>query len=108
MEQAALRRRKGHARSGQRLGPGTSPSGFFDDRGCFFNAGPGPSCSIAMSGVTAYVPERLNRRWLVADINDCSAIQERLLSFKNGLHPLWKAPDPRAQPLATASEALPA
>ena len=40
---------------------------------------------------------RRNRRWLVADINDCAAIQERLPSFKNGSHPVWKEPEPRAQ-----------
>jgi hypothetical protein len=53
--------------------------------------------------VTAYVAERLSRRWLVADINDCTAIQERLSSFKNGSHPVWKEPEPRTQSSATAS-----
>ncbi len=59
---------------------------------------------FAGGGVTAYVAERLNRRWLVADINDCTAIEERLLSCKNGSHPLWKEPEPKSRPTANASE----
>jgi site-specific DNA-methyltransferase (adenine-specific) len=62
---------------------------------------------FAGGGVTAYVAERLNRRWLVADINDCTAIQERLTSFRNGSHPVWKEPEPRTQSIATASEQSP-
>jgi site-specific DNA-methyltransferase (adenine-specific) len=57
---------------------------------------------FAGGGVTAYVAERLNRRWLVADINDCAAIEERLTSFKNGSHPVWKEPEPRRQPIVAS------
>jgi site-specific DNA-methyltransferase (adenine-specific) len=45
---------------------------------------------FAGGGVTAYVAERLKRRWAVADINDCSAIKERLLSLEQGVHPEWR------------------
>jgi DNA modification methylase len=62
---------------------------------------------FAGGGVTAYVAERLNRRWVVADINDCAAIQERLTSFKNGSHPLWKVPEPRTQSIGTATAQTP-
>jgi site-specific DNA-methyltransferase (adenine-specific) len=44
---------------------------------------------FAGGGVTAYVAERLKRRWIVADINDCSAIKERLISWEQGSHPEW-------------------
>lgn len=40
-------------------------------------------------GVTAYVAERLKRRWIVSDINDCNAIRERLISWAEGAHPEW-------------------
>ncbi len=59
---------------------------------------------FAGGGVTAYVAERLKRRWLVADINDCSAIKERLLSFANGSHPVWKGPEQPTRPAVTATE----
>ena len=46
--------------------------------------------SFAGGGVTAYVAERLKRRWIVADINDCSAIKDRLISWEQGSHPEWE------------------
>lgn len=42
-------------------------------------------------GVTAYVAEQLNRRWLVGDINDCAPIKERLISLGDGTHPSWSS-----------------
>jgi hypothetical protein len=45
---------------------------------------------FAGGGVAAYVAERLKRRWIVADINDCSAIKERLISWEQGSHPEWE------------------
>ena len=45
---------------------------------------------FAGGGVTAYVAERLRRRWVVGDINDCDAIKERLISWENGSHPEWE------------------
>lgn len=44
---------------------------------------------FAGGGVTAYVAESLERRWIVSDINDCSAIKERLISWNEGSHPEW-------------------
>src|SRR5260370_41888993 len=31
-------------------------------------------------GTTAYVAEKLNRKWMCADINDCSSARERLVT----------------------------
>jgi len=45
---------------------------------------------FAGGGVTAYVAERLQRRWIVGDINDCDAVKERLISLKQGSHPEWE------------------
>jgi site-specific DNA-methyltransferase (adenine-specific) len=44
---------------------------------------------FAGGGVTAYVAERLNRRWAVADIHDCAAVKERLENLEQGVHPQW-------------------
>jgi len=46
---------------------------------------------FAGGGVTAYVAERLNRRWVSGDINDCVAVKERLLSLELGSHPEWQS-----------------
>lgn len=43
------------------------------------------------SGTTAYVAEKLGRRWLVGDLNDCGAAKRRLLDFENGCHPEWRS-----------------
>lgn len=43
------------------------------------------------SGTTAYVSEKLERRWLAADLNDCGAAKQRLIDFENGCHPEWKS-----------------
>ncbi len=45
---------------------------------------------FAGGGVTAYAAERLRRRWIVGDINDCTAIKERLISWSEGCHPEWE------------------
>src|SRR5262249_24319433 len=36
-------------------------------------------------GTTAYVAEKLNRKWLCADINDCSIAEERLVARSDKL-----------------------
>ena len=46
---------------------------------------------FAGGGVTAYVAERLGRRWIVGDINDCDAVKERLVSLEQGFHPEWRS-----------------
>ena len=46
---------------------------------------------FAGGGVTAYVAERLGRRWIVGDINDCDAVKERLVSLEQGSHPEWRS-----------------
>ncbi len=46
---------------------------------------------FAGGGVTAYVAERLQRRWIVGDINDCEAVKERLISLEQGHHPEWQS-----------------
>ena len=43
------------------------------------------------SGTTAYVAEKLERRWIVADLSDCEPAKRRLLDFENGCHPEWKS-----------------
>ena len=44
---------------------------------------------FAGGGVTAYVAERLNRRWIAGDLNDCAPAKERLVDLKHGRHPEW-------------------
>ena len=46
---------------------------------------------FAGGGVTAYVAERLNRRWICGELNDCAPAMERLVDLKNGSHPEWKS-----------------
>jgi site-specific DNA-methyltransferase (adenine-specific) len=46
---------------------------------------------FAGGGVTAYVAERLNRRWIAGDLNDCAPARERLVDLKNGRHPEWNS-----------------
>jgi site-specific DNA-methyltransferase (adenine-specific) len=50
---------------------------------------------FAGGGTTAYVAERLGRRWLSADINDCSAPRQRLIDLENGCHPEWQSSSKR-------------
>ena len=45
---------------------------------------------FAGGGVTAYVAERLRRRWIVGDISDCEAVKQRLISLQDGAHPEWR------------------
>ena len=54
------------------------------------NAGDLVCDPFAGGGVTAYVAERLQRRWIVGDINDCDSVKERLISLKQGSHPEWE------------------
>jgi len=42
-------------------------------------------------GTSALVAERLNRRWLCADLNTVSAAIRRLTDLENGCHPSWKS-----------------
>src|SRR5258708_3158212 len=56
---------------------------------------------FAGGGVTAYIAERLHRRWVVGDLNDCSAIKERLINWHEGIHPEWETNKKRI------SEAIP-
>jgi site-specific DNA-methyltransferase (adenine-specific) len=42
-------------------------------------------------GTTAYVAERLGRKWLCADLNTVSAATRRLSDLENGVHPSWKS-----------------
>jgi site-specific DNA-methyltransferase (adenine-specific) len=62
---------------------------------------------FAGGGVTAYVAERLNRRWIAGDLNDCGPAKDRLLDLANGCHPEWKSSRKRvasntSAPAATA------
>jgi len=45
---------------------------------------------FAGGGVTAYAAERLRRRWIVGDTNDCTSIKERLISWNDRCHPKWE------------------
>lgn len=45
---------------------------------------------FAGGGVTAYVAEWLERRWIVGDINDCEAVKQRLVALEEGRHPEWE------------------
>jgi len=49
-------------------------------------------------GVTAYVAERLKRRWVCGDLNDCSPAKARLIDLKNGRHPEWTSTRKRSIP----------
>ena len=49
-------------------------------------------------GVTAYVAERLKRRWMCGDLNDCSPAKARLIDLKNGRHPEWTSTRKRSVP----------
>jgi site-specific DNA-methyltransferase (adenine-specific) len=42
-------------------------------------------------GTTAYVAERLGRKWLCADLNTVSAATRRLTDLENGVHPSWRS-----------------
>jgi len=62
---------------------------------------------FAGGGVTAYVAERLNRRWAVADVNDCAAVKERLVSLEQGVHPEWGTNRKRITETRADRESLP-
>jgi site-specific DNA-methyltransferase (adenine-specific) len=53
---------------------------------------------FAGGGVTAYVAERLQRRWICGDLNDCSPAKARLIDLKNGRHPEWTSARRRSIP----------
>ena len=59
---------------------------------------------FAGGGVTAYVAERLHRRWIVGDINDCGAVKERLISWDEGYHPEWKTNSKRISETGSLSD----
>ncbi len=40
-------------------------------------------------GATAVVAEKLNRRWIVGDLNDCEPATARLSELNSGTHPEW-------------------
>jgi len=42
-------------------------------------------------GITALVAERMNRRWLCADLNTADAAIKRLTDLENGCHPKWNS-----------------
>lgn len=59
-------------------------------------------------GTTALVAERLNRRWLCADLNTVSAAIRRLTDLENGCHPRWNSASKTRIPLKNqAAEGLP-
>ena len=41
------------------------------------------------SGTTAYVSERLHRRWIGGDLNSCETAKQRLNDLIDGVHPVW-------------------
>jgi len=53
-------------------------------------------------GVTAYVAERLGRRWIAGDLNDCQPAKNRLIDLKNGCHPEWQSNRQRRAPIVAA------
>src|SRR5271157_1429612 len=42
-------------------------------------------------GTTAYVAERLGRRWIGGDLNTVSGAVKRLTDLENGVHPTWNS-----------------
>jgi site-specific DNA-methyltransferase (adenine-specific) len=50
---------------------------------------------FAGGGTTAYVAEKLGRRWVVGELNDCGPAKQRLLDLANGCHPEWNSPTKR-------------
>ena len=58
-------------------------------------------------GTTAIVAERLNRRWLGADINTTSAVIRRLTDLENGCHPTWRSTSKGRLPLPKQIRELP-
>lgn len=63
---------------------------------------------FAGGGVTAYVAERLGRRWIVGDVNDCQAVKERLVSLEQAMHPQWRTDRTRITRDSAASDHPPA
>lgn len=53
---------------------------------------------FAGGGVTAFVAELLNRRWICGDIGSCEAVVERLTSLHDGCHPEWETDKKRITP----------
>jgi site-specific DNA-methyltransferase (adenine-specific) len=59
-------------------------------------------------GTTALVAERLNRRWICADLNTVTAAVRRLTDLENGCHPEWKSSSKTRLPLRDqAAKTLP-
>lgn len=59
---------------------------------------------FAGGGTTAYVAERLQRRWIVGDINDCAVIKDRLVSWDEGSHPEWETNKHRISDASTSAD----
>lgn len=50
---------------------------------------------FAGAGTTAYVAERLGRRWISGELNDCEPARLRLEDLANGYDPVWRSPQKR-------------
>jgi len=50
---------------------------------------------FAGAGTTAYVAEKLGRRWLTGELNDCAPARQRLEDLANGLDINWRSPNKR-------------
>ncbi len=50
---------------------------------------------FAGAGTTAYVAEKLGRRWTSSELNDCEPAKVRLEELANGIDPQWRSPTKR-------------
>jgi len=50
---------------------------------------------FAGAGTTAYVAEKLGRRWISYELNDCEPAKCRLDELANGVDPEWRSPTKR-------------
>jgi site-specific DNA-methyltransferase (adenine-specific) len=56
---------------------------------------------FAGAGTTAYVAEKLGRRWITGELNDCDPARSRLEEVANGTDPGWRSSKKRLMNLAT-------
>jgi site-specific DNA-methyltransferase (adenine-specific) len=56
---------------------------------------------FAGAGTTAYVAEKLGRRWITGELNDCEPARSRLEEVANGTDPGWRSSKKRLMNLAT-------
>lgn len=56
---------------------------------------------FAGAGTTAYVAEKLGRRWITGELNDCTPAKQRLEDFTNGIGVEWRSPTKRIISLAS-------